>query len=546
MVGSPERISEVINFISRLDKEVALAANVGPNRDIATRVVPVYSGETDRISEALQSIINRDPRASAFKLSDNVSSSQDKGQSSGGAAGSGTSNNDSKKDDKGANSKVIKVPLIFLAGPNDAIEGLVEIANALDRGICEAADIPYPKDLKAKRQYELVGLNHIDPDQAMFLLNTHLPRLLVDYVPSGVGTTLAVDSGARSAQEKTVNGSSQSSSPKDPTSQPNQSGSGDTGGGTTVSSIAVDMNATPMQILVYGAPEEIAAAKKLLATVDVPAKQIALELRVMEMSKEDALKVGLDWSLFTGGTLRSFRINQGLSSGQDSAGSIGGGSTPAILKKSEQIDVYPGINLGQGDTLNILGKLDQLNDNNKLISRPNILATDGRRTRIFIGDTVRYVESIISGQNGPTVTSKELNVGVEMRLLARVGADNSINLDLNPSLTLLKGFTTVPGGGSLPQTSTREANTQMTIKDGETIAIGGLIQQQDIKTIGGIPLLRDIPLLGELFKRTETNKIKKEVVFFLTAKVVDNSNRAYAANPKANEGLKLPEPPTAK
>jgi len=531
VVGAPERVGEVIAFIKRLDKDVAMAANVGPNRDITTRVVPIYSGHLERITEAMQAIIDRDARKAAFKISNNVTVDKATTTPTAGAV-----------PETIEQKKLPKNPLVFLTGPKDALDGLADIANTLDKGICDALGMPYAKDLKAQRYYEVIGLNFIDPDQALFLLNSHIPRLSADYMPGGVGTTKASQS--KSSPDKGNAAPQAGTAPQ--AGGPNQPGSAANGGGSTVSKMDIDIDSTPMQILTYGTEEEIQAAKKLLATVDLPAKQIALELRVMEISKEDAYKVGLDWSLFTGGTLRSFRMNQGLGGGQDTPGSISSGSTASILKKSEQVDVSPGINLGQGDTLNILGKLDQLNDNNKLISRPNILATDGRRTRIFIGDTVRYVESIVSGQNGPTVTSKELNVGVEMNLLARVGADNSINLDLTPSLTLLKGYTAVPGGGSLPQTSTREANTLMTIRDGETIAIGGLIQNQDIKTIGGIPFLKDIPLLGELFKRTEKTKLKSEIVFFLTAKVVDNTNRAYAAHPKTNEDLKVPEPPKTK
>lgn len=534
VVGSPERVGEVISFVKKLDKEVALAANVGPNRDIATRVVPIYSGHLERITEAMQAIIDRDARKAAFKISNNVT--VDKTTTTG-ANGASPETIEQKKQPKN--------PLVFLTGPKEELDSLVDIANTLDKGICDALGMPYAKDLKAQRYYEVVGLNFIDPDQAIYLLNSHIPRLSVDYMPGGVGTTASSQS--KSNTNQTANaGASGTEGAASQAGGASQPGNAATGASANVSKMAIDIESTPMQVLTYGTAEEIAAAKKLLASVDLPAKQVALELRVMELSKEDALKVGLDWSLFTGGTLKSFRVNQGLSSGAGTAGSLSSGSTTDILGKTAAADVTPGFDLGSGDTLNILGKLDQLNDTNKLISRPNILATDGRRTRIFIGDTIRYVESIQSNQNGVTVTSKELNVGVDMKLLARIGADNSINLDLTPSLTLLKGYTTVPGGGSLPQTSTREATTLMTIKDGETIAIGGLIQDQDIKTIGGIPLLRDIPLLGELFKRTEKSKIRKEVVFFLTAKVVDNSNKAYAAHPKANDETKMPEPPKGK
>jgi type II secretory pathway component GspD/PulD (secretin) len=165
---------------------------------------------------------------------------------------------------------------------------------------------------------------------------------------------------------------------------------------------------------------------------------------------------------------------------------------------------------------------------------------------MFIGDTVRYVESVQSTQNGTTVTTASVDVGVSFQVKPRIGANNNITLDLAPTFTLLKGFTDVPGGGQVPQTSERRATSTMTIRDGETIAIGGLIQDQDILSVGGIPFLKDIPIIGYLFKRTDKSKVRTEVVFFLTAKVVDNSNRALAANPKSNNDLKMPEPPESK
>jgi type II secretory pathway component GspD/PulD (secretin) len=70
---------------------------------------------------------------------------------------------------------------------------------------------------------------------------------------------------------------------------------------------------------------------------------------------------------------------------------------------------------------------------------------------------------------------------------------------------------------------------------GETIAIGGLIQEQDRKSYGGIPILKDLPIIGHLFGRTDNRKVRSEVVFFVTVKEVNPSNRGGAANPRESE-----------
>jgi len=75
----------------------------------------------------------------------------------------------------------------------------------------------------------------------------------------------------------------------------------------------------------------------------------------------------------------------------------------------------------------------------------------------------------------------------------------------------------------------------MSIKSGETIAIGGLIQDQDRKSYGGIPILRDLPIIGRLFGRTDNRKVRSEVVFFVTVREVDENNRQGAANPNQAE-----------
>ena len=171
------------------------------------------------------------------------------------------------------------------------------------------------------------------------------------------------------------------------------------------------------------------------------------------------------------------------------------------------------------------------------------MATDGRQSEVFIGDAIRYVESIISSQNGVSVTTGTVRVGVRMAILPRVGSDGNITMELRPLVSFLQGFTQVPQiGGQLPQTSERVAQSTLTMRSGETIAIGGLIQDQDTKSAKGLPLLMDLPVLGNFFKRTTNNRNRTELVIFVTAREIDGPATASNYTLPMND----PEPPKAK
>jgi type II secretory pathway component GspD/PulD (secretin) len=392
--------------------------------------------------------------------------------------------------------------------------------------------------------YEVVNLKFVRPNYVWSQLMQNIPGLKASFLPPPVDPRLGVDyseegnvapggkgdngqGAAGAAGGSTTGGASGSGGAGAAGGSGASGGSGAAGsggsggqlgsGGQASSGVqtSTKANTFPMKLMLRGTRDQIDAAKQYLAMVDIAPKQVAVELRVMELTQDDALKVGLDWSVLTGGTLQSIRINQGLA-GSNTPGSVTGGFK------------FPG-----GGTASILGALDQITTKNNVLARPSILVNDGIATNIFVGDEVRYVKSISQSNNsGLQVVTDEVDVGVDFNVCARIGDEGNIMLDLSPTLKVLQGFTDVPGGGSLPQTSRRSAQTQMNIKSGETIAIGGLIQDQDRKVHSGIPFLKDLPLIGHLFGRTNNEKSRSEVVFFVTVKEVTESDRQGAANPR--------------
>lgn len=395
---------------------------------------------------------------------------------------------------------------ITLYGRGNEVDRIIENLQALD-STGSSAD-----------QFQIYEVQHLDPRGVKQELENQFPGLQVSVVPASAGAP-----GLFKEQEKkeSASGNSQTSESKSQSSSGTVDVKTDDGsleGGITLPFSDSEKQAYTMRLVIRGSQTNVSKALDYLKMVDVAPKQLALELRVMDFSREDALRVGIDWGALTSAGVNMFRVNQGLG---DTNGTPGTAGSNAML---------PG-----GKSLSVTGTLDQIANDRNLIARPNLFAYDGRQAELFVGDIIRYIESIQATQNGITVTTKELPVGVRLAVLPRIGGNNQITMDLRPVVSTLNGFTSVPGGGQLPQTSLRIAQNTVTMEDGETIAIGGLIQENDVKRNSGIPLLKDLPIIGKLFfSRTDNSKRRTELVFFLTAKLVNKTNRTDAANPTSH------------
>jgi type II secretory pathway component GspD/PulD (secretin) len=273
----------------------------------------------------------------------------------------------------------------------------------------------------------------------------------------------------------------------------------------------------PMKLILRGSPELVQQAIAYAQRLDVQPRQVAIELRVMELSREEATRIGLSWNILdAGGIVRLISVDQGIGAPDDTSGTLG-----AQFRGGHSV----------------LGRLDQVTNNKNLIARPNLLALDGRETEVFVGDVLKYIKSIernpITGE--PRIEIDEERVGVRLAVLARAGAEGNITMDLRPVVSSLRGFLNVAGGGQIPQISERITQSSTIIRSGETIALGGLIRDEDRRLKGGIPFLKDLPIIGHLFSRTDNVRERTEIVFFLTARIVDETTRQDAARPAGGQ-----------
>jgi general secretion pathway protein D len=164
--------------------------------------------------------------------------------------------------------------------------------------------------------------------------------------------------------------------------------------------------------------------------------------------------------------------------------------------------------------LQATGKLD-------VLSRPYILASDNQLASINIGQQVPYVTgSVTDAQGGVTNSVNYAQVGVLLDVIPHINPDGMVILDVAPEVSaLLDSRIQISTDVSAPVFSTRSAQTRVAVENGQTVVIGGLMQDQKQSTVSKVPILGDIPWIGPLFQSRHENKSKTELLIFLTPHV---------------------------
>jgi len=271
---------------------------------------------------------------------------------------------------------------------------------------------------------------------------------------------------------------------------------------------------TTYSLLLTGNDADVERGLALLNQVDLQPSQIVYEAKITEMNPTSSKKIGLNWDFSNASTT----IGELLPFGVKPTDPVLPAPYPGNITKFGVIGRTPAFQLATV-TLDGLFK----DGSAKLLSDPNISAVDGQPAAVFIGDTIYYISSISNANGQQTVTTSSVNVGIKLYVTGKVNNDGYITLNIHPEVSTISGFLNVPGGGQLPQIANREATTTVRVKDGETIAIGGLISQNDVKNVQKVPFFGDLPFFGQLFRDTTTTHGRDEVVIFVKVSIQKNA-----------------------
>jgi len=259
-------------------------------------------------------------------------------------------------------------------------------------------------------------------------------------------------------------------------------------------------------LIITSTAEGIGKLSKLIEELDVKKPQIRITARIMEVDISKGVDLGIDWTVtktFTGGGQFGDTTVTGKTDVMASPFSLG---TPATLNIAT---IMSGAELAL--TLRALAKKTRT----RTLSNPTLVVESNRAAHIHVGDTIPYKMTVIT-EGGATETLGQLEIGTTLDVTPTVSpTGNQISLDVSVAVKDFVGYTEAG-----PQTTDREATTKVTISEGQTVVIGGLITETEKETAYQVPILGDIPILGYLFKKKETQKRKLELLIFLTPHVI--------------------------
>jgi len=276
-------------------------------------------------------------------------------------------------------------------------------------------------------------------------------------------------------------------------------------------------------IIAIGKPMVISGMKKIIDELDKEKYQVYVQARIIEINKKNAeslgVRYGFDGAKLTSSGLYSFSGNFG---GSPVAGTVGNALVGSLVGGANSI----------GDSAFALGAaIDFLQTNGaaESISNPSILCVNNKESSIYVGKTISISTGSVTASTSvvPGVTNSftREDIGLTLKVKPRVSSIDKVTLDVE---TILENILDDGSGNETgqPVTSKQEVKTQAILRHGESIIIGGLIKSYESEGKTKIPLLGDIPWIGDwLFSSTTTSMEEDNLVVILTPYVIDKSEK---------------------
>ncbi|WP_163370817.1 type II secretion system secretin GspD [Endozoicomonas acroporae] len=298
----------------------------------------------------------------------------------------------------------------------------------------------------------------------------------------------------------------------------------------------VKADETQNALVMIADPETLQEMEKIVRQLDVPRAQVLLEAVIVEVSGGINDALGVQWGIDGTNTIRGT---------SDSGNIIKSSITGHIL------DDKPGIALGslalRADNFGVLVSALSAKSNNNILSTPSMLTLDNEEAELIIGKNIpiktgSYQTSSSGNSNNPFTTTERKDVGLKLKITPHINEGNSLRLMLEQEVSSLDVGTTKQLLGSDSNDllfNTRSLKTSVLVDDGQTVVIGGLIEDIKSKSRKKVPLLGSIPILGNLFRYNQSGDEKKNLMLFIRPTIMRNSETLVKATRDRFTKLKL-------
>jgi type IV pilus assembly protein PilQ len=251
-------------------------------------------------------------------------------------------------------------------------------------------------------------------------------------------------------------------------------------------------------LLVTDIDDRLSQAESMIRSLDTRTPQVEIVARLVDVDRSASRSLGIEW------TLNNLDLGD---AGAHEAVGVTPGNVP-----SPAGTVKFGTVKGFGSIEATLTALETQNKAN-IISNPRITTVNNREASVVVGQQIPLIVQDFAGNAVTQMTT----IGIKLSVTPHINVGNKITMDVHPEVSDLSSQATVQGGIII---NTTMADTRVMVNDGETAVIGGLIRSNESDTYRGVPVLMDIPLLGNLFKSSTKVKQKRELLIFLTPKIL--------------------------
>jgi general secretion pathway protein D len=282
-------------------------------------------------------------------------------------------------------------------------------------------------------------------------------------------------------------------------------------------------------LLVFANDEDMKMITNIIDKLDVVRAQVLIDTIIMEVSLTGTESQGVSYSQPQNTTGRLTGVGgvnnltsaasgflTGSSTTNSTTGPLGGaGSTLASLPGGFSY-------FGKfGNDLNVVLEAVAGDSRVNVLSRPRIQTSHAVPADLFIGQTVPYITGTYNYgySSGPSAQYSQLEVGIHLQVLPLINPDGLVVMDIQADVEQIASYTQI-SGNAVPTTSKRQAGAKVAVRDGETIILGGFISDTRSKSDSGVPGLKDIPLLGNLFKSKSINNQRDELIMLMRPTVL--------------------------
>lgn len=277
--------------------------------------------------------------------------------------------------------------------------------------------------------------------------------------------------------------------------------------------LKIEIDDISNSIILTGSPTGCDRIKKILTSIDVLQQQVTLEAKVVAINKTNMKDLGMDWSWdatpqYSEFTPEKLTVSNGVTIVE-----------PATVTRNNNKGVIQFGRNPEGRPYEFYyqAKISALisNGNAKILASPKVTTINGKEARVLIGDRIPVLTENVS--NGTTSTTVQyVDAGIKLTYTPIINSDGTITAKVHTEVST----PTLVADIKNYRITTREAESNVSMRNGETMVIAGLIGSEETKNSSKVPFLSDLPLLGALFKSNHNSKSETEVVIFLTATIV--------------------------